>query len=125
MFSAKKNMYAEMQNQSDVQSANKVELVVLVYDKIISHINLASQAIKENKIEEKLTNINKALQIIELGLLAYLDMSAGDVAKNLKEFYLSAMTVITKANLNNDFKDLDKIADSFNEIRFAWQQIAK
>jgi flagellar protein FliS len=124
MFTAKKNMYAEMQNQADVQSSNKIELVILVYDHIISHINKASTAMKENKVEEKLIHVNKALEIIELGLLAYLDMSAGDVANNLKEFYLTAMTVITKANINNNFKDLDKIAVNFSEIRSSWKQIA-
>jgi flagellar protein FliS len=123
MLNAKKNMYAEMQNRADVQ-CSKVELVVLVYDKIIKHIKSASKAIKENKVEEKITNINKALQIIELGLLQYLDMSAGEVAENLKEFYLCSMNVITKANLENNPQDLEKIADNFNSIKSAWEQIA-
>jgi len=123
MFAMKKNMYAEMQSQADVQ-CSKAELVVLIYDKIIKHIKCASKAINENKIEEKITNINKALQIIELGLLQYLDMSAGDVAHNLKEFYLCAMNILAKANLENNSQDLEKIADNFNNIKSAWEQIA-
>ena len=123
MLNAKKNMYAEMQNRADVQ-CSKVELVVLVYDKIIKHIKSASKAMQENKVEEKIININKALQIIELGLLQYLDMSAGAVAENLKEFYLCSMNVLTKANLENNPQDLEKIADNFNSIKSAWQQIA-
>lgn len=124
MFSVRKNMYAEMQNQADVQKSNKVELVILIYDKIINHLSHASKAIKENKLEEKISHINKALQIIELGLIAYLDMSAGDTSKKLKDFYISSMAVITKANLNNNAKDLDRIADNFYEIKNAWEQIA-
>lgn len=123
MFSAKKNMYAEMQNRADVQ-CSKAELVVLIYDKIITHIKTASKAVNENNLEDKLTNISKALKIIELGLLQYLDMSAGDVANNLKEFYLCAMNVLMKANLENNSQDMEKIADNFNEIKSAWQQIA-
>ncbi len=124
MFAMKKNIYAEMQNQADVQ-CSKAELVVLIYDKIIKHIKSASKAITENKTEEKITNINKALQIIELGLLQYLDMSAGEVANNLKDFYLCAMNVLTKANLENNPQDLEKIADNFYNIKTAWEHIAK
>jgi flagellar biosynthetic protein FliS len=123
MFSAKKNMYAEMQNEADVQ-CSKVELIVLIYDKIIKHLKSASKAINDNKLEEKLVNIDKALKIIELGLLQYLDMSAGDVAKNLKEFYLCSMNVLIKANLENNPQDLEKIADNFNNLKAAWEKIA-
>jgi flagellar protein FliS len=123
MFSAKKNIYAEMQNEADVQ-CSKVELIVLIYDKIIKHLKSASQAINDNKLEEKLLNIDKALKIIELGLLQYLDMSAGDIAKNLKDFYLCSMNVLIKANLDNNSQDLEKIADNFNNLKSAWEQIA-
>jgi flagellar biosynthetic protein FliS len=125
MFAQSKNIYISMQNQADVQNANKIELVVLVYDKVVFHINNAIKAINTNNLELKLHSINKALNIIELGLLSYLDLSQGDVAKNLESFYTSSMLVLTQSNINNNAKDLQKIADSFIELRDAWKNISE
>lgn len=125
MFAQSKNIYISMQNQADIQNANKIELVVLVYDKVVFHINNAIKAINTNNLELKLHSINKALNIIELGLLSYLDLSQGDVAKNLESFYTSSMLVLTQSNINNNAKDLQKIADSFIELRDAWKNISE
>lgn len=125
MFAQSKNIYINMQNQADIQNANKVELVVLIYDKVIFHINNAIKAIENKNLELKLTSVNKALDIIELGLLSYLDLSKGSVAKNLENFYTSSMIVLMNSNKENNAKDLAKIADSYIELKSAWKNISE
>lgn len=124
MFAQKKNIYIDMQNQANVLSSNKVDLVVLIYDKIIKELNQTVEAIEEKNILKKSESISKILQIIEVGLLSYLDLSQGEVAKNLEEFYLSAIFVITDANIKNDVESFNKIRDSFVNLREAWKEIS-
>lgn len=124
MFAQKKNIYIDMQNQANVLSSNKVDLVVLIYDKIILELNKTVEAIDQKAFDKKAESISKILQIIEVGLLSYLDLSQGEVAKNLEEFYLSAIFGITGANIKNDIDEFNKIKDSFVNLREAWKEIS-
>lgn len=126
MFAQKRNIYVNMQAQGEALSANKAELVVIIYDKIISHLRGCVDAIEINNMAAKGERIKKANDLIELGLLAYLDVEAGgDVARNLQNFYTSTLVSITKANISNNIEDFKKIADSFENLKEAWQNISK
>ncbi|NCQ51517.1 hypothetical protein GW796_06405 [archaeon] len=125
MFLKRINAYSAIQNQADFQSLNKIELVVSIYEKIISHIKKSICSIENKNTEQKLFHIDKALQIIELGLISYLDISQGDVAKKLQDFYSISMLDLVKSNIQNNSKDLQIIADNFNEIKKSWEFISK
>ncbi len=124
MFIQKKNIYIDMQNQGDVNSASKVELVVLVYDRIIVEINKVIEGIAKKDIQMKSDAVSKAIKIIELGLLEYLDLSKGDIAENLKTFYISSIMTLTNANLRNEIKDLEKVKESFIMLKEAWKELS-
>lgn len=125
MFIQKRNIYVNMQAEAEVMSVGKAGLVVLIYNKIISHLKAAINAIETNNLPERQVRIQKALDLIELGLVAYLDLSKGDVAKNLQNFYNSTLVNITRANIANNTEDLQKIADSFNDLKEAWEELSK
>ncbi len=125
MFIQKRNIYVNMQAEAEVMSVGKAGLVVLIYNKIISHLNGAINAIEANNLPEKQVRIQKTMDLIELGLVAYLDLSTGEVATNLQNFYGSAMINITRANIANNTEDLQKIADSFNDLKEAWKELSK
>ncbi len=124
MFAQKKNIYIDMQNQANVLSSNKVDLVVLIYDKIILELNKVVECVEQKNYQSKSESITKILQIIEVGLLSYLDLSQGEVAKNLETFYVSAIFGITNANIKNDIESFNKIRDSFVNLREAWKEIS-
>ena len=118
--------YQTNQIESEVNSKNKAEIVGLLNQKVYENLTQAIYFIDQQQYQNKTSKINKAIQIIEEGLLATLDENnGGDVAKNLKDFYLSSLVVITSSNLQNNTKDLKKIADSFNELKEAWNSIGK
>lgn len=124
MFAQKKNIYIDMQNQGNVLSSNKIDLVVLVYDRIILELTKTVDCIEKNDILGKAGAVSKTLQIIEIGLLSYLDLSHGEVAKNLESFYLSSIFGITQANLKNDVKRFNQIKESFVNLREAWKEVS-
>lgn len=118
-----KNPYQEMQNQAHIQEANKVELLLMVYDKIISNLNMAAKHTQNKEVIEKNEKINKTLTIIELGLLECLDLTQGEVAENLKTFYITSMFALTQANAKNNYQEMIKISQAFADLRSAWEQI--
>lgn len=125
MFSKLTNLYSSIQTQADIQSLTKIELVISIYEQIISHIKKAIFFIENKNNKQKLFHIDKSLQIIELGLISYLDINQGDVAKKLQEFYIISMLDIVKSNIQNNTKGLQLIADNFNEIKKSWEFISK
>jgi flagellar biosynthetic protein FliS len=124
MFSTKINAYKNMQNESDIQQFNKSKIIVSIYENIITHIKQAIFCIRNNHVEQKLFHIDKALQSIELGLLAYLDTSHGEVSQHLQNFYTNSMIGLLKSNIDNNIKNLETIADNFNEIKNSWSLIS-
>lgn len=124
MFIQKKNIYIDMQNQGIVESSSKVDLVILVYDRIILELRKLSEAIERKDIQTKIEAVSKSTKLIELGLLEYLDLSQGEVAENLKNFYTSAIFTITEANLKNKTEDLAKTQNSFIILRDAWKELS-
>lgn len=124
MFIQKKNIYIDMQNQGIVESSSKVDLVVLIYDRIILELRKLSEAIERKDIQTKFEAVSKSTKLIELGLLEYLDLSQGEVAENLKNFYTSAIFTITEANLKNKTEDLAKTQNSFIILRDAWKELS-
>ncbi len=124
MFIQKKNIYIDMQNQGMVDSSSKVDLVVLVYDRIILEIKKIIESIEKNDIQTKSESVSKCSKLIELGLLEYLDLSQGEVAENLKNFYTSTLLSLANANLKNNIEDLEKIQNSFIMLRDAWKDLS-
>lgn len=124
MFSTKINVYKNMQNEIDIQNSTKSKIIVSIYENIITHIRQAVFCIKNNHVEQKLFHIDKALQSIELGLLAYLDNSYGEVSQHLQNFYTTSMIVLLNSNIDNNIQSLDKIADNFNDIKNSWALIS-
>ena len=116
---------------SRINSANKVELVQLIYENIAQRLMrlsvIAESLVKENNyklIKEKTELVQKVLTIIELGLLAHLDKENGkDVAKNLETFYIASISAITQANLKNNPQEFKKLSNTYNAMGEAWKTI--
>lgn len=123
MFIQKKNIYIDMQNQGLVESSSKLDLVVLVYDRIILELSKIVEAIQRKDIQSKAESVSKVNQLIELGLLEYLDLSKGEVAENLQLFYTSTIVSMTDANIKNNIESFEKIQNSFIILREAWKEL--
>ncbi|WP_457601059.1 flagellar export chaperone FliS [Hydrogenivirga sp.] len=118
---------AEVYLQNMVENANPLRLVIMLYDKAISCIEDAIDAInagleETENVKTKAECLTRAMDIL-IVLRASLDSEKGqEIAKNLDEIYDVLINEIVRANMRNDTEVLLKIKDILEELREAWEE---
>lgn len=107
-----------------VLTADRVTLIVMLYDGILRFNRLALKAISDNDIPGRGVHINRSLEII--GELANsLNMEeGGEIAKNLSKLYDFCANALTEANLKSDPKAIESVNRVILEIKSGWEAIA-
>lgn len=111
--------YANNNMQTLVASSNSKELIVLVYDKIFEHLRVAKLELNENRYGIEF--FTKASDLINLGLLASLDLQKGEeIASNLKLIYEWALDKILEARLKKSPEMVQEVIDILTPLYEAW-----
>ncbi|MBU3721147.1 MAG: flagellar export chaperone FliS [Burkholderiaceae bacterium] len=116
------NAYRNLAAQTAVSEASPLELIVLVYKRLIDNLRLAQKAMEEDK--EDAEHISKSLDLIQKGLLAALDHDkGGEISKNLASLYDWAIREILKARLKRSPETLTGVIEVFRNLEAAWVEI--
>lgn len=117
------NAYATAQRETAVASARPIDLVVLVYQRLIDHLRHSRQLMQQEA--DASIPLGKALDLLNSGLEACLDhQDGGEIATNLSAIYQWANREILLARLKNDALKLTNVIDVLTTVYFAWQQNA-
>ncbi|HEX7436853.1 MAG TPA: flagellar export chaperone FliS [Caldimonas sp.] len=117
--------YRDVNASTAIEGATPHRLVSLLYQSVGSEIAAARGAIARSDIGEKGRAISHAVRIIEEGLLAPLDLTAGGaIAINLRDLYQYVVYRLTMANLNTDDAALAECARLIEVLREGWDAIA-
>jgi flagellar protein FliS len=109
---------------TQVSTANRVQLVVLMYDGAIRYITEAKAKSAAGDVPGKGLAISKAQRIIH-ELMNALDMRrGGELAANLSQVYARIDKNLINANVNRKMEELDESLESLRQLRGAWEQIA-
>ena len=109
--------------KTQVTTASKEKILLLLYEGAIRFIRHARVAMKENKIAEKGTNISKATAIIS-ELMATLDFKVGgDLAVELESLYVFMIDKLIEANIKNDAECLDVVENLMRTLYVAWKDV--
>ncbi|MBI5468104.1 MAG: flagellar export chaperone FliS [Deltaproteobacteria bacterium] len=116
----KVNQYQKVQ----VMTADRVRLIIMLYDGVLKFNKCAQRAIKEGDIESRSTYINRSLAIIG-ELKNSLNMEeGGEIALNLSRLYDFSIEKLAEANLKNDASAVDAVTLVINELKSGWEGIA-
>ena len=116
------NAYRNLAAQTAVSEASPIELIVLVYKRLIDNLRLAQKAMEEGR--ENAEQISKALDLIQKGLLAALDHEkGGEISKNLAALYDWAIREILRSRLKNSPEILSGVIEVFRNLEAAWVEI--
>ncbi len=121
---------AEVYLQNMVENANPIRLVIMLYDKAITCVEDAVDAIGRGledteNVKVKAESLTRAMDIL-IVLRASLDSERGqEIAKNLDEIYDVLINEIVSANMRNDVESLIKIKEILEELREAWEEAEK
>lgn len=106
---------------NSVTTASPGELTLMLYNGCIKFIRLAEKAMKENNIEQKNHNIQKAQAIVrELSVTLKTDT---EVAQNMLVLYEYMYERLVEANVKNDPAILTEVEEFATEFRDTWKQV--
>ena len=110
---------------TQVSTADRLQLVVMLYDGAITFLNQAKGKMAAQDAAGKGLFLGKALDIIA-ELNASLNFQEGkEVAANLFQLYNFMTAHLTRANLNWDAAALDDVVKILTQLRDAWEDICQ
>ncbi len=117
--------YRDVGASTAVEGANQHKLVSLLYRALSDEVTAARGAVRRSDVREKGRAISHAVRIIEEGLRAPLDMTAGGaIAQKLNDLYEYIVYRLTVANLKSDDAALQECARLVDSLQQAWEAIA-
>ncbi|MFG6456704.1 flagellar export chaperone FliS [Roseateles sp. BYS96W] len=117
------SMYAKVGLETDVQAATPHRLVAMLFDGAFDAMAQAVQAIQAGNVELKGRALSRAVRILDEGLRAGLDLSAGQLATDLRELYGYVCMRLTQANLRGDVAAIEECQRLLSPVREAWAAI--
>jgi len=117
--------YHSVHIESQVQgSATPHRLISMLFEGAFEALNQAKGAMAVRDVETKSRAIAKAVNIIDGGLRASLDLnSGGRIASDLHNLYGYLLSRMTFANLKNDVGVIDECIRLLQPVRDAWNAI--
>lgn len=106
-----------------VNTATPGELTLMLYDGCLKFIRLAKEAINNNDIQAKNTNIQKAQNIIT-ELMVTLDMKY-EISKQMMPLYDFVRRKLIEANVKNSMQSLNEAETIVREFRDTWKEVIK
>jgi len=116
--------YQKVGLESAVLSASPHQLVVMLFDGAYSALVRARLFLEQGDIPAKGEALSKAINIIDNGLKAGLNMEVeSDLPENLAALYDYMVRRLLHANLRNDAEAIVEVEVLLNNIADAWKQI--
>lgn len=113
--------YATVGVETGVGAADPHKLITMLFDGAILSLSKADAALKAGNVADKGEAISKAIQIIDGGLKASLDQSAGgELAGRLAALYDYMNERLLYANLNNNPAAIGEVSSLLAGLREAW-----
>ncbi len=118
-----KTQKTDSYKKSQVETANQLSLIIMLYDRAILLLGKAREEISENKHEEKHDSLTKACNIV-FELVQSLDQDkGGEIATSLSRLYGFVVREILDADTNLNIKALDTAKTILSELRTSWKDI--
>lgn len=116
--------YKRVGAETSVSEADPHQLIQLLFDALRQSLSLAKSCLAQGDIPGKGAAIVKAVRLIEEGLRAGLDPEKGGaMAQDLDAIYTFCVVQLTMANLKNDVKLIDEVANIIEPVALGWSEL--
>jgi flagellar secretion chaperone FliS len=113
----------EKYKAQEVNTANPMTLVIMLYSGCIKQIKLAEIAIEKKKYSDANISFKKAEDIL-MELMMSLDLKY-DISKNLMAIYSFIYDELVKMNISKNTETLEPVVKILSDLRDAWSAIEK
>ncbi len=108
--------------ETQIKTASRGKLVVLLYDGLIRFLDIALENLPEKRYDIVNTNILKAQDILS-ELILSLNMEAGEVSQKLLSIYSFLNMKLIDGNMKKDTEAIKFVRRMCGELRDAWRKI--
>ena len=116
--------YQNVNQQTSVIAADNLQLVVLLYEKLLDRLREARTAQLTNDIAARGRATSLAIELVEKGLVGSLDSDrGGEIAAQLKEQYSLWMIMIVRFNQHGKLDQIDALEEQVKTVLSAWREI--
>jgi flagellar protein FliS len=116
------NQGANQYKQMAIKTANRGQLLLMLYEAAIQNVKKAAIALEKKEIATKGVCIGKAHDIIN-ELLNTLDHEVGgEIARDLERLYNYIIEQLVKANIENSIEPLRSVEKLLDTLLVAWRQ---
>lgn len=116
------NPYLQQYKKNQVETANKEQLLIMLYDAAIQFLSKAKIAISNNDSGVCTNNLFSAQKII-LEFMNTLDMeNGGEFAQRLYGLYGYLYKTLVKANISQDLAKVEEVQRFLSNLRDTWQK---
>ena len=117
------NQYRSVDAYGAASAGDRMQLIARLLQGALDRIATARGHMQRGEQALKGEALGRAVRMID-GLRSCLDHErGGEVAANLGALYEYMTRRLTEANLRNDQRILDEVADLLDEIRSGWEQM--
>jgi flagellar protein FliS len=118
------NAYSTVGLETGVEDADPHKLILMLYEGALLALADAKLHMAQRNTAAKGISLSKAIQIVENGLKASLDIKAGGLlGEQLAALYDYIGDRLLHANLHNRPELIDEVSHLLRELRSAWEQI--
>jgi flagellar secretion chaperone FliS len=114
--------YGNVKHDAQAEFASAHEKTLMLFDGAITFIGVALQAIDRSDYELKGKMISKSIAVVN-GLKDCLNLSHGELPKNLHDLYEYMVEKLFKANLTADMEAIEEVQSLLKTIRESWVKI--
>lgn len=109
---------------NEVNTANRLQLLIMLYDSAVRFMNLAKDAISSENLAQRGVYISKAMAIISEFKSTLDHRPNPELAANLDRLYNFINSRLLQANLRNDPVLIDEALKITNILREAWVELS-
>jgi len=108
-----------------VMTAAPATLVFMLYEKAITSLHEACNALDKGEVEPRWSANNRAIEIIS-HLWSQLNMEhGGEISKNLSELFPYMITRLADVDVFNDRSAAEEVISLLEPLRDAWRDLAR
>jgi flagellar protein FliS len=116
---------AQTYKHQQVNTASPAKMVFMLFEKTLSRLQEAKNAIERNDIQGR-CNANCSAQELIAHLSNTLDMEqGGEIAANLERIYAHCLIRLMDVDRNNDPAAADEVARVLKPLRDSWAELAE
>jgi flagellar protein FliS len=108
--------------QTQVVSASREKLLLMMYEGAIKFTKLAIKGAEEKNVFERCTNLGRAYDIVmELNNTLDHNVGGGEIARQLEQLYMFITDQYTKANISGDPEPLKAALKILETLHEGWK----